>query len=86
MKKVILTVVLVMGLVPFASAAQLDAAILANEKSIEPSFEFLRVIYIEYPNDGEIADALRGQKQIVSFDADTTTFGMSEFVAQLNEN
>ncbi len=86
MKKVILAVILVMGLVPFASAAQLDAAILANEKSIEPSFEFLRVIYIEYPNDGEIADALRGQKQTVSFDADTTTLGMSEFVAQLNEN
>jgi hypothetical protein len=86
MKKVILALILMMGLVPFASAAQLDAAILANENMINPSFEFLRVVYIEYPNDGGIADALRGQKQTISFEANTTTSGMSEFVAQLNEN
>jgi hypothetical protein len=86
MKKIILAIIFAMGLVPFASAAQLDAAILANEKTMEPSFEFLRVIYIEYPNDGDIADTLRGQKQTVSFAADSTTSGMNEFVAQLNEN
>lgn len=86
MKKVFLALILIMGLVPFASAAQLDAAILANENTIKPTFEFLRVIYIEYPNDGEIADTLRGQKQTISFDANTATSGMNEFIAQLNEN
>ena len=86
MKHVFLAIILVSGLVPSASAAQLDAKILSGEDVIEPSFQFLRIIYIEYPNGGEISDSLRGKKQTVSFVADTNTPGMDEFVRYLNEN
>ncbi len=86
MKHVLLAIILVSGLVPSASAAQLDAKILSGEDVIEPSFQFLRIIYIEYPNGGEISDSLRGKKQTVSFVADTNTPGMNELVRYLNEN
>ena len=86
MKHVLLAIILVSGLVPSASAAQLDAKILSGEDVIEPSFQFLRIIYIEYPNGGEISDSLRGKKQTVSFVADSNTPGMDKFVRYLNEN
>jgi len=86
MKHLLVMAFLVFGFVPYASAAQLDAAILSEEDSTEPSFQFLRVIYIEYPNDGEISELLRGKKQTVSFVADYNTPGMDELVIQINQN
>ncbi|QLH07845.1 hypothetical protein C5F50_01110 [Nitrosopumilus ureiphilus] len=77
---------LVSGLVPYASAAQLDAAILSEKDFVEPSFQFLRVIYIEYPNDGEISESLRNTKQTLSFVADHSTPGTDELVKQINQN
>ena len=86
MRHFILAVILVLGLVPYVSAAQLDAKILSGEDSVEPSFQFLRVIYIEYPNGGEISESLRGKRQMVSFVVDSNTPGIDEFVMQLNKN
>lgn len=86
MKYFLVVILLISGLVPYASAAQLDAAILSGDDSAEPLFQFLRVIYIEYPNDGEIAESLRGKKQTVSFVADHNTNGMNELVMNLNQN
>ncbi len=86
MRHLLLAVILVLGLVPYASAAQLDAKILSGEDSAEPSFQFLRVIYIEYPNGGEISESLRGKKEMVSFVADSNTPGIDELVMQLNKN
>ncbi len=86
MRHLILAVILVLGFVPYASAAQLDAKILSGEDYVEPSFQFLRVVYIEYPNGGEISESLRGKKEMVSFVADSNTPGMDEFVMQLNKN
>ena len=86
MRHLLLAVSLVLGLVPYASAAQLDAKILSNEDSVEPSFQFLRVIYIEYPDGGEISESLRGKKEMVSFVAGSNTPGMDELVMQLNKN
>ncbi len=86
MRYFILAIILVLGLVPYASAAQLDAKILSGEDSVEPSFQFLRVIYFEYPNGGEISESLRGKRQMVSFVADSNTPGIDEFVMQLNKN
>jgi len=86
MRHLILAVILVLGLVPYASAAQLDVKILSGEDSAEPSFQFLRVIYIEYPNGGEISESLRGKKEMVSFVADSNTPGIDELVMQLNKN
>jgi len=86
MKYFLVTVLLISGLIPYASAAQLDAIILSETDTMKPSFQFLRVVYIEYPNDGEISELLRGTKQTVSFAADSNTSGMDEIVKQINQN
>ena len=79
-------VLLTSGLIPYASAAQLDAAILSEKDSTEPSFQFLRVIYIEYADNGNISESLRGEKQTISFEADSDTPGMDEIKTSLNQN
>jgi len=84
--KLLLVAILISGLIPYASAAQLDAVILSDEDSAEPSFQFLRVIYIEYLNGGEISDSLRGKNQTISFVANNDTLGVNELVLQLNQN
>ena len=86
MKNVFFAILLVIGLVPYASAAQLDGAILYKQEHTEPSFQFLRIIYIEYPDGGNIADALRGKNQVVSFEANSETPGMKGLVESLNRN
>ncbi|PIN82514.1 MAG: hypothetical protein COV65_05945, partial [Nitrosopumilales archaeon CG11_big_fil_rev_8_21_14_0_20_33_24] len=72
--------------VPYAHAAQLDAKIPTGENTIEPSFQFLRVVYIEYPNGGEIAKLLQGKTQTVSFSADSKTAGMAALIDKINQN
>ena len=86
MKHILLVIILVAGLVPYASAAQLDGAILYQQDSTEPSFQFLRIIYIEYPNGGDISELLRGKNQAISFEADSETLGMDKLVKSLNKN
>ncbi|MDH5659281.1 MAG: hypothetical protein OEY17_08065, partial [Nitrosopumilus sp.] len=86
MKQILLAIILVAGLVPYASAAQLDGTILYQQDTTEPSFQFLRIIYIEYPNGGDISELLRGKNQAISFEADSETLGMDELVKSLNKN
>lgn len=86
MKYFVIMILLVSGFVPYASAAQLDATIISETDSTEPSFQFLRVIYIEYPNGGEISESLQGKKQTVSFVADNNTSGMNGVIKQINQN
>jgi hypothetical protein len=86
MKYLLFAMLIISGLLPSVWAAQLDATILTKDTMTEPSFQFLRIVYIEYPNGGEIADLLQGQKQIISFTADSQTPGMSNLVSQINEN
>jgi hypothetical protein len=86
MKHMLFVIILVAGIVPYASAAQLDGAILYQQESTEPSFQFLRIIYIEYPNGGDLSESLRGKNQIISFEADSDTPGMDELVTSLNKN
>jgi hypothetical protein len=86
MKYVILALLVSSGFMPFAQAAQLDAKIPADENVIEPSFQFLRVIYIKYPNGGEIAELLKGKSQTLSFSADSKTTDMSDLTNKINQN
>ncbi|MCV0392794.1 MAG: hypothetical protein K5790_05800 [Nitrosopumilus sp.] len=86
MKKVIFVFILFAGMIPYASAAQLDAAIFFDDELVEPSFQFLRIIYIEYPNGGQISELLRGKTHAVSFVADSNTPGMDKLLHQLNQN
>lgn len=84
MRHLLLGMIFVIGLIPFASAAQLDASILYEDQVVEPSFEFLRIMYIEYPEGGEIAQQLRGETATISFDADSDA--ATNLVTLLNEN
>lgn len=86
MKYVILLLLILSGFIPYAHAAQLDAKIPTGEDTIEPSFQFLRVIYIEYPDGGEIAKLLQGKTQAISFSADSKTHNMSNLIYQINQN
>ena len=86
MKRVLLVIILVLGTIPHAYAAQLDASILFGDEVTNPSFEFLRIVYIEYPNGGEISETLRGENQTLAFDADSSTPEMKKLVEQINSN
>ena len=86
MKKFLLGLLIMMGFLPFAHAAQLDATLLEGQEKTQPSFEFLRVIYIEYPNGGMISDSLKGKKIELVFDANSSSPGMNEFISKLNQN
>jgi hypothetical protein len=86
MRYLLLVVLIASGFVPSVWAAQLDATIWAEDDIISPSFSFLRIIYIEYPEGGEIAQLLQGQHQEITFSADTDTPGMKELENQINEN
>ena len=78
--------VIVFGFVPNVSAAQLDAAILSDDLFVEPSFEFLRVMYIEYSEGGELAQLLQNKTQEITFIADADTPGVDNLIKQLNQN
>ncbi len=86
MKYVILLLLISSGFMPYAQAAQLDVKIPTEQDTIEPSFQFLRVIYIEYPNGGEIAKLLQGKSQTISFSVDSKTRDMSNLIDQINQN
>lgn len=86
MKYLLIAALILSGSVPTVWAAQLDAKILVEDNTISPSFSFLRIIYIEYPEGGEIAQLLRGEDQNITFTADSNTPGMSELIDKINEN
>ncbi len=77
---------LVIGSVSPIWAAQLDAKIGTHAQTAQPTFKFLRTVFIEYPDGGQIADLLRGKDIAVSIDADSNTPGVSDLIAQLNSN
>ncbi len=67
-------------------AAQLDARIGTRAESSQPTFKFLRSVFIEYPEGGELADLLRGKDVVISFEADSTTPGISDLKSKINKN
>jgi len=78
--------ILATSVIPFASAVQLDATILSNQDTTKPEFQFLRIMYIEYPDGGQLAELLQGVSQKITFQANMDTLGIAELKAQLNEN
>ncbi len=69
-RAVILTVLLVgiivIGTVAPAWAAQLDARINPDNPSSPFKMSYLKTIFIEYPNGGNLFDELRGKQWTVS--------------------
>ena len=67
-----------------AYAVQLDADITGD--TVEPKFRFLRVVSIEYPQGGELAEMLRGQSGQVLFELDSKNSDVSGMIGLLNES
>ncbi|MGI0082841.1 MAG: hypothetical protein ACREAF_04655 [Nitrosopumilaceae archaeon] len=77
---------LIIGTVSPIWAVQLDATIGTKAESAQPTFKFLRTIFLEYPEGGDLADLLRGKDIIVSFEADSKTPGVSELITKINRD
>ena len=86
MKRIILALLILSGTIPSAFAAQLDAKILVDEESFSPTFSFLRIIYIEYPEGGEISELLRGTEKRITFSADSRTSDLKLLLNNINES
>ena len=86
MNRLLIVALIFSGTIPTVWAAQLDAKIFVEDDTMSPSFSFLRIIYIEYPDGGEIAQLLQKENQTFTFTADSGTPGMTELIDKLNEN
>jgi hypothetical protein len=78
--------VLIPGMIFPVWAAQLDAKVGTKAESAQPTFKFLRTVFIEYPEGGEIADLLKGKDIMINFEADSQTLGISDLITKINDN
>jgi len=86
MKYCFFILLILSGFIPQVWGAQLDAKIMVDDKTIFPNFSFLRIIYIEYPEGGEIGDLLRNRNQSISFSKDSGSGEMRNLLKMINEN
>jgi len=82
----VLLSILVAGSVSPAFAAQLNWDAKTFESAQNPKFTFQRTAFIEYPDGGSIADALRGQEATIRFTADSTSEGAEQLIEKINAN
>lgn len=78
--------ILVVGTVYPAWAAQLNWDAKTFETAQNPKFIFQRSAFIEYPQGGEIADALREKDTSVFISADSSTTNLQELIDELNRS
>ncbi len=76
---------LLIGSGTVAWAAQLDVRINPNSETTDFEIKYLRNIFIEYPEGGELADNLRGKKWEISLIADSSNPGVKEIIKKLND-
>ena len=67
-------------------AAQLDTRISTRLTEAQPTFKFLKTVFIEYPDGGEISKLLNGQDILVNIEATKDTPGVSELIDKINTN
>jgi hypothetical protein len=77
--------IIVIGTVAPAWAAQLDARINPDNPSSPFKMSYLKTIFIEYPNGGNLFDELRGKQWTVSGTAGLSDPGVKELLAKLNQ-
>ena len=83
---------LLVGTISPIWAAQLDAKIGTRAESAQPTFKFLKTVFIEYPEGGQIADMLfdkstgKGKDVLINFEADKNTPGVSDLIDKINDN
>ena len=66
-----------------AYGVQLDAEIRGDDLLLEPSFKFLRIVYVDNLEGGRLAGLV--SEQSVSFSADSTKTDLDGLIIQLNE-
>ncbi len=76
---------IVVGTSAPAWAAQLDARINPNADSSPFKMSYLKTVFIEYPNGGNLFDELRGKEWTVSGTADSSNPGVQELIDKLNQ-
>lgn len=81
---VLLATLIVVGTSTPAWAAQLDARINPNTETSPFKMTYLKTVFIEYPNGGNLFDELQGKEWTVSGSADTSNPGVQDLLHQLN--
>ncbi len=87
--RAIILTVLIAGLIVVGTstpvwAAQLDARINPNAESSPFKMSYLKTIFIEYPNGGNLFDELHGNAWAVSGTADSSDPAVKELIGKLN--
>jgi len=62
---IFLTTALILSTITPAMAAQLDTRIFPNEPTSDFTIKYLRTVFIEYNDGGELANDLRGKQWTV---------------------
>ena len=91
MTKAILLTVLLAGLIVIGTSApafgaQLDVTLNPNNAESPFKMSYLKTVFIEYPNGGDLFDALGGTEWNVSGIADATNPGVQRLMNELNSN
>ena len=91
MTKAILLTVLLAGLIVIGTSApafgaQLDVTLNPNNAESPFKMSYLKTVFIEYPNGGDLFDALGGTEWNVSGMADATNPGVQQLMTKLNSN
>lgn len=90
MSRAIILTVLLAGLILVGTsttvwAAQLDAKINPNAESFPFKMSYLKTVFIEYPNGGNLFEALHGNAWTVSGTADSSDPAVQELIGKLNQ-
>ena len=91
MTKAILLTVLLAGLIVIGTSApafgaQLDVTLNPNNAESPFKMSYLKTVFVEYPNGGDLFDALGGTEWHVSGMADATNPGVQRLMNELNSN
>ena len=81
---VLLATLIVVGTSTPVWAAQLDARINPNTETSPFKITYLKTIFIEYPNGGDLFDELKGKEWTVNGTADSSNPGVQTLLAELN--
>jgi len=89
--KAILLTVLLAGLIVIGTSApafgaQLDVTLNPNNAESPFKMSYLKTVFVEYPNGGDLFDALGGTEWNVSGMADATNPGVQRLMNELNAN
>ncbi len=84
MLSVLLATLIVVGTSTPVWAAQLDARINPNVESSPFKITYLKTVFIEYPDGGNLFDELQGKEWTISGTADSSNPGVETLVNELN--